>query len=424
MNAGFHPLSWSTDSNIYEVNIRQYTPEGSFRAFAKHLPRLQDMGVETLWFMPITPISKLGRLGTRGSYYACADYMTTNPEFGTVEDFQWLVDQAHRHGFKVLIDWVANHTGRDHVWTKDHPSFYRRDTDGQFYDAHGWEDVIDLNFDVPELRASMVRAMRFWVETCQIDGFRCDMAMLVPLDFWKEARTALDKIKSLFWLAECEEIDYHEVFDASYSWKWLHAMESYWNKSSDMQGLLQVLYYYSHQFPAMALRTYFTTNHDENSHNGSEYERLGDAALPFAVFCSLYDGLPLIYSGQELPVKKRLLFFDKDEIDWDQPLHLHDFYKTLLQLRKKNPALKSGTGETKAMILPSTAGDYVLSFLRRIGQDEVLVILNLSPEPQSVIITGDILDGSYKAVLATDKRAFISGQPLLMKAWDYRVYAK
>lgn len=424
MNEEFHPVSWSVDSNIYEVNLRQYTKEGSFRAFAEHLPRLREMGIEILWFMPITPISKIGRLGTLGSYYACSDYVTTNPEYGSMPDFKSLVAQAHRLGFKVLIDWVANHTGWDHRWTTDHPEFYRKNTDGIFFDAHGWADVIDLNFDVPELWIAMIGAMQFWIETCDIDGFRCDMAMLVPLEFWREARTTLDKIKPLFWLAECEEIMYHEVFDASYTWKWLHIMESYWKKSSDMQGLFQVLYYYNHQFPPQAQRVYFSSNHDENSHSGSEYERIGDAVLPFAVFNSLYEGLPLIYSGQELPNKKRLLFFDKDEIDWSQPCQLSHFYRTLLKLRKTNPALKSGDQDRKATILSNTSADRVLSFIRRCRQDEVLVILNLSAETQTVIITGQALSGSYKEVFNPSGPDFISGQPLQMKAWEYRVYTK
>ncbi|HEY4965611.1 MAG TPA: alpha-amylase family glycosyl hydrolase [Puia sp.] len=424
MDSEFHPPDWSVDSNIYEVNLRQYTPEGSFRAFAAHLPRLRDMGVDILWFMPVTPISKMGHLGSLGSYYACSDYMTTNPEFGSVEDFQWLVGEAHRYGFKVLIDWVANHTGLDHVWTIAHPEFYRKNDEGQFYDANGWADVIDLDYDSPDLQYAMIRAMRFWVESCHIDGFRCDMAMLVPLEFWKKARTELDQIKPLFWLAECEEIVYHEVFDTTYTWKWLHGMEDYWKKTTDMHGLFQVLFFYSHQFPPRALRAFFTSNHDENSHNGSEYERLGDAALPFAVFCCLYDGLPLIYSGQELPNKKRLLFFDKDAIDWVQPCQLHDFYKTLLHLRKSNGALTSRGLETRAMKLSNTSDATVLSFLRRYQQEEVLVLLNLSPESQPVIITGQTLAGSYKDAFNSSKPDFISGQPLLLKAWDYRVYVK
>ncbi len=420
----FKTVSWSLDSNIYEVNLRQYTNEGSFLAFANHLPRLREMGVEILWFMPITPISKIGRLGTLGSYYACSDYMGTNPEFGTVDEFKWLVHRAHEMGFKVLIDWVANHTGWDHKWTTEHPEFYRKNIDGNFYDAHGWADVIDLNYDSAELRSAMIRAMQFWVETCNIDGFRCDMAMLIPLNFWREARTMLDCIKPLFWLAECEEIMYHEVFDISYTWKMLHIMEAFWKKSSDMQGLIQVLYYYKHQFPSGALRANFTSNHDENSHSGSEYERLGGASLPFAVFACMYDGLPLIYSGQELPNLKRLLFFDKDEIDWKSPCELSDFYKILLTLRKANPALKGGDPKRAAMILSNTAADRVLSFIRRYERDEVLVILNLSSEPQSVIITGHTLAGSFKDIFNSTGPDFISGQPLRLNAWEFRVYVK
>jgi alpha-amylase len=424
MDSEFHPIHWSLHSNIYEVNLRQYTPEGTFRAFASHLPRLREMGIDILWFMPITPISLRGRLGSLGSYYACSDYRDTNPEFGTVEDFAWLVGQAHQLGFKILIDWVANHTGWDHVWTRSHPEYYRKNLEGDFYDAHGWADVIDLNFDSQDLRHSMIEAMRFWVETCDIDGFRCDMAMLVPLEFWRMARAALDTLKPLFWLAECEEIMYHEVFDASYSWKWLHATESYWKQSTDMSGLLQILHYYRHQFPPTALRAYFTSNHDENSHSGSEYERLGEAAIPFAVFNCLYDGLPLIYSGQELPNKKRLLFFDKDQIHWQEPYLLFEFYKTLLHLRKSHRALQGGDPHTRPTILANTSSDKVLSFLRVHNQDQVLVILNLSSENQSVILTGNTLAGSFRNVFQPQAAAFISGQPIFLTPWDYRVYVK
>jgi glycosidase len=269
----------------------------------------------------------------------------------------------------------------------------------------------------------MIHAMRFWVESCDIDGFRCDMAMLVPLNFWKSARKELDAVKPLLWLAECEEITYHEVFDITYAWKCLHSMEAYWKKTLDMPGLFQVLYFYAQQFPPGALRAFFTTNHDENSHSGSEYERLGDAALPFAVFCCLYDGLPLIYSGQELPNKKRLEFFEKDEIVWSEPCQLHDFFKTLLSLRKTNGALKNRSLETRAMKLSNTSEATVLSFLRRYQREEVLVMLNLSPESQPVIITGQTLAGSYKDALGRNPD-FISGQPLLLKPWDYRVYIK
>ena len=424
MDSSFEPLPWSADSNIYEVNLRQYTTEGTFRAFEAHLPRLRDMGVEVLWFMPVTPISLKGRLGSLGSYYACADYLTTNPEFGSLEDFKRLVQTAHQFGFKVLIDWVANHTGWDHRWTTEHPEFYRRNSDGNFFDAHGWQDVIDLNYDVPELRETMIRCMKFWVDECAIDGFRCDMAMLVPLDFWKEARTMIDRTRPLFWLAECEDLSYHAVFDISYTWKFLHSMEDFRKNPVSLQGLYDVLQYYNNQFPPQAMRAYFTSNHDENSHSGSEYERLGEAALPFAVFCCTWNGVPLVYSGQELPNRKRLKFFEKDQIDWKMPCALHDFYKTLLTLRKRNPALRSGDPSVITIKLPNNASQPVMTFLRRRASNEVLVILNLSANTVSLILSTEEVEGSFSNIFSAEKQNINSATVFDLKPWEYRVYEK
>jgi len=425
METSFTALDWSYTTNIYEVNLRQYTAEGTFDAFAKELPRLRDMGVEILWFMPITPISLEKRLGTLGSYYACADYTATNPEFGSVDDFRSLVKKAHDLGFKVLIDWVANHTGWDHKWTREYPEYYRRNLDGNFYDSNGWEDVIDLNYDNPALRKTMIESMRFWVNECDIDGFRCDMAMLVPLDFWKEARALLDADKKLFWLAECEEIDYHQVFDASYAWKFLHKMEAYWKQHTDMHGLNDVLQYYSDMFPSTAFRALFTTNHDENSHSGSEYERLGESSKAFALLCSTWNGIPLIYSGQELPNRKRLKFFDKDQIDWNGSYELHDFFKTILHLRKNNPALRAGDVAVKTYRLHTDADHMIFSYLRRNENHEVLVILNLSGNDW---VTFELKDkevsGTFKEIFTGEEKSFTFDRQVEMSAWGYKLYEK
>lgn len=418
------PVDWSYTTNIYEVNLRQYTVEGSFNAFAKELLRLKDMGVEVLWFMPITPISKEKRLGTLGSYYACSDYTTINPEYGTLEDFKQLVQSAHALGLKVIIDWVANHTGWDHRWTKEHPDFYRRNLDGHFFDQHGWSDVIDLNYDNKELWDAMLQAMQFWIKECDIDGFRCDMAMLVSLEFWKYVRTELDKIKPLFWLAECEEIHYHEVFDATYTWRFLHKMEAYCKQETDIKGLDEILHYYNDMFPAGALRAYFTSNHDENSHSGSEYERLGKAAKPFAVFCCTWNSLPLIYSGQEMPLTRRLKFFDKDSIEWNGKYDLHDFYRTLLTLRKTNPALTAGDAEAVPVRLLTNANHFVFAFFRKKGNDRLLVLLNLSNENKPLVHLGEpTAYGEYQNVftgttLKVDENTYFS-----LPAWDYQVYS-
>jgi glycosidase len=382
------------------------------------------MGVEMLWFMPVTPISRKGRLGSLGSYYACSDYITTNPEFGSLEDFKSLVQAAHKLGFKVLIDWVANHTGWDHRWTTEHPEFYRRNSAGNFFDPHGWEDVIDLNYELPQLRKAMIQSMKFWVDQCDIDGFRCDMAMLVPLDFWMEARTTLDRVKPLFWLAECEEISYHAVFDASYTWKLMHSMEDFWKKPGSLDGLYEVLRFYNDQYPPHAQRALFTSNHDENSHSGSEYERMGEAALPFAVFCCTWNGIPLIYSGQELPNRKRLKFFDKDLIDWKMPCALHDFYKALLQVRKTSPALRSGDPSVSTILLPDDANRQLLSFLRRKDANEVLVILNLSAGEVSMSLSGAVASGSFVDIFSRENLRIGPGTNITLKPWDFRVYVK
>jgi alpha-amylase len=398
MSEAFRPADWSNSSNIYEVNLRQYTPEGTIVAFSREMPRLKAMGIDILWFMPITPISVERRLGSLGSYYACSDYTDINPEFGTLDDFARLVKEAHALGFRVIIDIVANHTGWDHRWTREHPGFYRRNLDGQFFDAHGWADVIDLNYDNAELRQTMIGVLKFWIDRCDVDGFRCDMAMLVPLDFWREARTALDPLKPLFWLAECEEIAYHEVFDATYTWTFLHKMESVWRKESGVGGLDEVLDFYASKFPADGLRVYFTTNHDENSHSGSEYERLGDAARAFAVLCCTWNGLPLIYSGQEMPNYKRLKFFDKDPIEWTGRYELQNFYEALLSLRKRNRALRGGDSSVVTRRLHPQSGDGCFAFFRTAGEDEVLVLLNFSAGPLSLPGASLPLQGTFRNV--------------------------
>lgn len=424
MSETFRPVDWIYSSNIYEVNLRQYTHEGTINAFARELPRLRDMGIDVLWFMPVTPISHDKRLGSLGSYYACSDYTSINPEFGTLEDFTGLVKQAHALGFRVIIDIVANHTGWDHHWTREHPDYYRRNQDGHFFDPHGWADVIDLNYDNPELRKAMIDVMRFWIEKADVDGFRCDMAMLVPLDFWKQAREALDPVKPLFWLAECEEIAYHEVFDATYTWKFLHKMESVGRHESPIGGLDEVLDYYDTMFPKDGLRVYFTTNHDENSHSGSEFERMGDMAKPFAVLCSTWNGLPLIYSGQEFPNRKRLKFFDKDQIDWNGEYGFHGFFRTLLQLRKRNPALRSGDPAVTLHRLHNSQDDRCFAFARRNGDNQVIVLLNLSGGELSLPVSQLLLQGIYREVFTGNWLNLSALGNLTLPAWGYAVYEK
>ncbi len=310
MSKPFKIVPWAQSASIYEVNIRQYTPEGSFHAFAQQLPRLRDMGIDILWLMPVTPISVAERQGTLGSYYACSSYTEINPEFGSKADFHALVEQAHALGMKLIIDWVANHTGCDHHWTNEHPDWYVKDSDGNFTERNGWKDVIDLDFSNASMRQAMIGSMQYWVKEFDIDGFRCDMAHLVPLDFWIEARKACDAVKPLYWLAECEEIQYHDAFDTSYAWWWMHTTEKFVKGEAGLHEIREVLHAYS-QYPVGASKLFFTANHDENSWNGTEYEKYGNCAKAWAVFTCTWQAIPLIYSGQENPNLKRLAFLIK-----------------------------------------------------------------------------------------------------------------
>ncbi|CAN5302646.1 alpha-amylase family glycosyl hydrolase [soil metagenome] len=416
----FNRVEWMRGSNIYEVNTRQYTAEGTFNAFGKHLPRLKDMGVKILWLMPITPISLEKRQGDLGSYYACSSYTDINPEYGTLADFKLLVQEAHKHDMKLIIDWVANHTGWDHHWTKEHPDWYLKDEQGNFIELNGWEDVIDLDYSSSAMRTEMIAAMQYWVKECNIDGFRCDMAHLVPLDFWITARTQCDASKQLFWLAECDVMEYHDVFDVSYAWEWMHITENMVKKSYPLQRKRDVLLKYS-QYPKGANKLFFTSNHDENSWNGTEYEKYGDAAKTLAVFTCTWPGMPLVYSGQELPNLKRLKFFEKDQIEWQPQNLLHDFYKTLFELLYNNTALHN---HAEIFTLGTGSDDKVLAYLLINKNDKVLVLLNFSAADRvHCVIKHDSLAGNYYHLFSGIQYTLGAIETFELQACQYLVYA-
>jgi alpha-amylase len=417
---------WIRNTNIYEVNLRQYTPEGTINAFARELPRLKDMGIKTLWFMPITPIAQKNKKGTLGSYYAAADYTSVDPEFGTVEDFKALVSQAHGMGFKVIMDWVANHTGWDHKWTVQHPEYFLKDSaTGDFKKASGMDDIIELDYKNLQMRRAMIDAMKFWVEEMGIDGFRCDLAFWVELDFWVEAKAELDKVKPLFWLGELDVLDnpeYAQVFDAAYTWTWMHKARDFYHQHLPISSLDSVLQRYQ-QAPGM--KAWFTTNHDENSWNGTEYEKYGDMAHALAVFSCTWPGLPLLYSGQELPNTRRLEFFEKDVIKWAGTNQLHDFYKTLLNLHATHPALLGDEKLAPVHRIKTSDDARAFAYLRRNGDREVLVVLNLSRDPLlKVDISDGQVKGSFKEAFTGETKDFGQARSLELKAWEYRVYEK
>jgi glycosidase len=417
MSIAFPIVSWGNGTNIYEVNIRQYTPEGTFKAFEQHIPRLHNMGIDILWLMPVTPISAEKRQGTYGSYYAASSYIDIDPLYGTIDDFRSLITTAHYYNMKVMIDWVANHTGYDHQWTKKYPAWYRKDAEGNFTGLYGWVDVIDLNYEIPEMRVEMINSMKYWVQEFDIDGFRCDMARTVPIDFWIEARSECDAVKPLFWLAECEILNYHEAFDLTYGWECMRAIEKYMKAELPLSDIITILINYSH-YPIGSRKLLFTTNHDENTYWGTEYEKFGVCAKALAVFSCTWPGIPLIYSGQEKPNLKRLAFFEKDSIDWEGKIELHDFYKTLLTIRKKNKALQ----ESASVLLLQTDHPSVLAYMCRRQSDKVLVIMNLSKEESDFNIHHPVLAGDYYNLFSGESKTISRSEAFHFSAGEYVVY--
>jgi len=422
----FKPVDWAHTTNIYEVNLRQYSNAGTFNAFAAAIPRLKEMGIETLWFMPITPIAQKNKKGSLGSYYACSDYTAINPEFGTLDDFKALVKMAHDNGMKVIIDWVANHTGWDHRWTKEHPDYYLKDSaTNDFQIASGMDDIIELDFSNPALRKAMTDAMKYWVTECDIDGFRCDLAFWVELDYWKEARPQVDAVKPLLWLGEYDELEkpeYGEAFDASYTWTWMHRTKEFYQNHLPIDSLLTVLKKYD-DLGDSTMRAWFTTNHDENSWNGTEYEKYGEMAQALAVFSCTWNGIPLLYSGQELPNKKRLEFFEKDPIEWTDNNTLQGFYKTLLQLKSSHPALRAGDPAVHTYRIKTSDPKHVFAYMRQHGEKKVLVILNLSPQKDLHFeLTDPLVKGRFNNAFSGAANDFTTDKQFEMQAWEYLVY--
>ena len=421
----FSRAKWISDSNIYEVNMRQYTTEGTFNAFAKELPRLKDMGVEVLWIMPIHPIGKINRKGGLGSYYSIADFKGVNPEFGTAADFSELINKAHELNMKVIMDWVANHAAWDNVWTKDHPEYFVRAEDGVFKPPYDWTDVIQIDHKNAAQQDAMIDAMKYWVINFDIDGFRADLAHLTPLEFWIKARTAIEPIKpDLFWLAESEEINYHEGFDATFTWEWMHSSESFYKGNINLSGLYDVLAKYETTFPATAYRMYFTSNHDENTWNGTALEKYGDMLKALTVFNCTWNGIPMIYSGEEIPNLKRLRFFEKDEIDWTGEMTMHDFYKTLLSLRKRNLALRAADDAVTTFHILIEGSKNVMAYLRKNDSNEVLVILNLGTDIAEFKIIDRLVDNAYQNVFTNSEIYLGPETGLVMQPWDYLVFEK
>ena len=425
---GIHP-DWSYNAVIYEMNVRQYTPEGTFAAAAEELPRLQKLGVDVIWLMPIYPIGVDQRKGTLGSYYAISDYCAVNPEFGTMADFEDFLARAHDAGFKVILDWVANHTSPDAVWESGKPSdWYVRDSLGNTVTQYDWTDIAELNYDNKDMREEMRRSMRFWLDK-GVDGFRCDMACEVPLDFWRETLPELRKeYPGTYYLAEGENPELHrDAFDASYAWELHHLLNDIAKGKKSAADLKAYIGKDAAACPPEAFRLMFTSNHDENSWAGTEFERMGDAADVMALLTFLLpSGQPLIYTGQEIGYDHRFEFFEKDPVpawEWNER---SDFYRSLVDMRHAHPALAAGEKGGAIEYLDTDAAD-VLVFSRSVSAsesldgeaDEVIAAVNLGAEDADISLPFDGEAAEYFS-----GKTYSGGEEVSLPAWSWLVFVR
>ena len=417
-----HP-EWSYDQSIYEVNLRQFSENGTFKEFEEHLPRLQELGVGILWFMPIHPIGEKNRKGSLGSYYSVKDYFDVNPAHGTLDEFKQLVKKIHDLGMYVIIDWVANHCAWDNQIVFDHPDWFTKDENGNHVPpVKDWADVIDFNFSNPEMRDYMLKALKFWVEEIDIDGYRCDVAGMVPTDFWNDIRPELDRIKPVFMLAEWETPELHkEAFDMSYNWKLFKIMNAIAEGKKNVSHIDAHLIEEKNTYGLNDFRMTFTSNHDENSWNGTVYERLGKAAEVFAVLSLTFPGMPLIYSGQEACLDKRLSFFDKDEIEWKE-CGMKEIYSKLLHLKREKKVLWNGYKGGEFKRIKTSNDKAVFAFSREIENDRIVVILNLSPFGQNIVLEDNSFAGEYSEIFKDEEIQLHKNEHFFLEPWKYEVF--
>ncbi|MEZ4828522.1 MAG: alpha-amylase family glycosyl hydrolase [Bacteroidia bacterium] len=416
---------WSRNATIYEVNLRQYSPSGSINEFASHSPRLKALGVDILWLMPLYEIGEVNRKGTLGSNYSVKDYYKVDPEFGTTEDLKNLVKQVHEAGMYLILDWVPNHTSWDNAWTVEHPDWYMKDENGNFKPpVADWADVIHLDYSNMEMRQGMIDAMKYWITECNIDGYRCDVAHMIPADFWNDCRNQLNQVKEVFMLAEAEIPVQHSAFEMSYAWK-LHGLMNEIAKGEKKVSDITAYYdtWENDSFPPYAYRMQFITNHDENSWNGTEFERMGDGYKAFAVLAFSLPGMPLLYTGQETGLDRRLNFFEKDNIEWKEHPDAA-FYTTLLKFNKENPAMWNGEYGGKMTIVSNSAPDHVFTFYTEKENHKVLVMVNLSGEEQTFTCEGENYGGTYTDVFSGEAATFSPGETYTLGPWGYRLVSR
>lgn len=418
---------WAYDATLYELNTRQATPEGTFQAAERLLPELRENGIDIIWIMPIQPIGVATRKGTLGSYYSIIDYCQFNPEFGTRADFEHFLKTAHDLGFKVILDWVANHTAPDSKWTENEGWHYR-DSLGNLMVQYDWTDISKLNYDNQDMRNEMLRCMKWWMDSIGIDGFRCDVAGEVPTDFWNWAMGDIRKTHpDMFTLCE-DEAKAQELtesaFDMYYGWEFHHLMNDVAQGNKTVQDLWDYFAKADSTIRPNAIRLNFTSNHDENSWNGTEFERMGDATDLFAALTYVVPGMPLIYTGQLSGNHHRLEFFEKDCIDRVEGAHQYGMYQKFNDLRANNKALWSPELGAKMLRLPADNGAIFACVRPLENENTVIAIMNMSGAEQTVTVDLTGYAGTYTCFATGAEVPLGDSDTLTLQPWEYRIITK
>lgn len=421
---------WARDAVIYQVNTRQFSEEGSFKAVQQELPRLRKLGVDILWLMPIHPIGQVNRKGTLGSPYSVKDYYDVNPEFGTKEDFRALVEAAHDQGFKVILDLVANHTAWDHPLASEQPDWYEKTWDGNFRPTPWWDwsDIIDLDWTKPGVRQHIGEAMEYWVREFGVDGYRADVAGYVPVDFWDTMRIRLNAIRPVFMLGEVQETAYHRAaFDATYAWDWHHTSKDVAKGAANPTAFYG--YYAENEslWPREAMRMTYIENHDSNSWEGTVRENYAAGLEAATALAFTGEGIPLVYNGMEACNDKRLEFFEKDPINWAKlgdarRCEYGQLLADLIAFRKANPALENGQWGARMQKVETDTPNRIFAWVREEKGNKVLGLFNFYGETTQFVLSDGLPAGTYSEFRG-ENVVIEAGQTITLPAWGFRLFA-
>ncbi len=413
MNKTYHQPTQTERMVIYQVFVRNFSKEGTFNALTARLNDIKALGANTIWLMPIQPTGIEKRKGTYGSPYAIMDYTEVHPDFGTKEDFKKLVDSCHALGLNIIIDLVANHTAWDCKWVKDHPDWYVKDSSGAIIPpVADWTDVADLDFDNKKMRAEMIKGMQYWLREFDIDGYRCDVAEMVPDDFWAAAIDSIMKIKPAIMLAEGAKPDLYEAgFQITYGWDFYHNLKQVFNNKEPLVKLDSVLAKEKVLYPSTYKHIRFITNHDENSWDDvpqNKFVNLDGTKAAF-VISAYIPGVPFVYNGQEVGFDKKINLFEKYEIDYSANPELKKFYSDILKL-KEHPALHNNS-----ITRIDIKNKDVFAFISEGDGLKVLVVVNVRNKPSTFSLPQDI--GAPKFMLGTT----IDAQTKTLPAFGYSI---